>query len=398
MPDHSYFEELAALSAGGHLSRKEASDLREHLAGCLECRENAEAYREIVVSGLPLTRTAVSVQHERATASPDAGARDRFLARARHEGIHFSPEVETRTAPVRWSLAYRVAAALAFTTIIIGSAFFVPDISRRLASSGNVQQELDRIRQENARLTETLTARDQALTEQQQQLRTLQAQIDAAAKAGNDTRRDGAQAGFQLGQSRSLEARLLEELQNRDQQLAAAAEEIARINQLRVTDQATLDAQVTRLRDVSNQLRIARATVDMERELSAAGRDILELMAAKQLRVVDVRDTDASGRPSAAFARVFISEGRTIRIFAFDLNEGTAPPGGFQVWGEQVGDAKSVRSLGTLSIDDRTQNRWSLTIQNGAVVKDINSVFVTTSGRGSAPSGPRLLYAFLGRS
>jgi hypothetical protein len=49
-------------------------------------------------------------------------------------------------------------------------------------------------------------------------------------------------------------------------------------------------------------------------------------------------------------------------------------------------------------VDDRGQNRWSMTIQNADVVKDINSVFVTTSGSASAPDGPRLLYAFLGRS
>jgi hypothetical protein len=238
------------------------------------------------------------------------------------------------------------------------------------------------------------------LTAQQEQLRKLQAQLDTVTKATNDSRRDSDQAGFQLGQSRSAEARLLEELQNRDKQLAAAAEEIAHINQLRVTDRAALDAQGARLREAFNQLRVATATIDVERELAAAGRDILELMAAKQLRVVDVRDTDASGRPSTAFARVFISESRTIRIFAFDLNEGgtAGAPRRFQVWGEQVGDAKSVRSLGILDVDDRTQNRWSLTIQDAAVVKDINSVFVTTSGRGSAPGGQRLLYAFLGRS
>jgi hypothetical protein len=311
--------------------------------------------------------------------------------------VRFSPEVgtETRKPPVRWSVAYRVAAGLAFAAILVGSAFYLPGMSRRIASGGDVQ-ELDRVRQENARLTEAMATRDQELAGQQEQLRKLQTQLDAAAKLASSGRPETAQPGFQLGQSRSLEARLLEELQNRDQQLAAAAEEINRINQLRTTDQAALDAQGTRLRDVLNQLRIAKATVDVERELAAAGRDILELMAAKQLRVVDVRDTDTSGRPSQSFARVFITEER-IRIFAFDLTEGTGAPARFQVWGEQLGDAKSVRSLGTLSIDDRTQNRWSLTIQN-ATVKDINSVFVTTSGRGNAPDGARLLYAFLGRS
>jgi hypothetical protein len=109
-----------------------------------------------------------------------------------------------------------------------------------------------------------------------------------------------------------------------------------------------------------------------------------------------VRDTDANGKPGAAFARVFVTEGQTMRIFAFDLNEGRqAGPMRFQVWGETAGGGGIPRSLGVLQIDDRTQNRWSLTVPNAPVVKDLTSVFVTVSGQGAAPQGPRLLYAFL---
>src|SRR5262249_36841622 len=154
------------------------------------------------------------------------------------------------------------------------------------------------------RLNETLTSRDRELADQQAALQKLQAQLAGTARS---SARQNDQPGFQLGQSRSFEARLLEEIQNRDKQLAAAAEEISRINQLRVTDRAAPDAEGPRLKEALNQRRIARATIDVERELAATGRDIMTLMAAKQLRVVDVRDTDASGQPSAAFARVFIT-------------------------------------------------------------------------------------------
>jgi len=286
---------------------------------------------------------------------------------------------------------YQVAAGLVLAAAAIGSALYIPGAARQLASGAHVQEELDRAKQENARLAETLTARDQTLKTQEEQLRRLQAQLGTAARVGNAG--PGADApGVQLGQSRSQEARLLEELRNRDQQLAAATEEIDRINRLRVTDRAALDAQSVRLRQAFDQIRVATATVAMERELSSAGRDILDLMSAKQLRVVDVRDTDAAGRPSAAFARIFVSEGRSIRIFAFDLNEGRR----FDVWGEQAGAAKTVRRLGSLDVDDRTQNRWSFTVQNADAVRDINSVFVTVATRAGAADGPRLLYAFLG--
>ena len=389
MPDHTSLELLAVLAAGGHLSEAEHAELRAHLATCAQCRHDARVYNAIVSSGLPLARDAGALENGTGTATPLPGARERFLARARGEGAEFSadvvaPPVEQLAVVPNWPL--RMAAGLVLAAAAVGTALYIPGAARQ-------QQELDRARQENARLATTLTERDQTLQAQAEQLRQLQTRLDTAGQTGNPSTPGAELPGVQLGQSRSQEARLLEELQNRDKQLAAATEEIDRINRLRVTDRAALDAQSVRLRQAFDQIRIANATIAMERELSTAGRDILDLMAAKQLRVVDVRDTDAAGRPSQAFARIFVSEGRSIRIFAFDLNEGRR----FEVWGEQAGAVRTVRSLGVLDVDDRSQNRWSLAIQNAEALRNINSVFVTAAARsGSAPDGPRLLYAFLG--
>jgi hypothetical protein len=393
MSDHLYYEELTALAAGGHLSQEEQAALRGHAATCSECRRSIEEYRELVVSALPLTRdtTAETI----AGAPPQPGARDRFLARARRDGLHFSPEVDDRETGRPRRLGSRTFAVLAAAAAVIFlAALTIPQFMRRLPSRAEARQETERLRIENAELGTRLTAREQDLAAQQNQLRHLQTQLDAAVKNASALRRDSQLQGVKLGQSTSQTAQLLGELENRDKQLASASEEIARINQLHLTDRAALEAQRVKLREAFDQVRIATATVDLERQMAAAGKDILNLVLAKQLRVVDVRDTDANGRPSAAFARVFVSEGTSIKIVAFDLNDA----GGrrFQVWGEQLGNAKSVRNLGVLGLDDRTQNRWSLTIQNAAAVKDINSVFVTASPRAVTPDGSRLLYAYLG--
>ena len=66
---------------------------------------------------------------------------------------------------------------------------------------------------------------------------------------------------------------------------------------------AAVVEQQTRITDLSNKLRIASATLDMERQLVASGKDFPELMAARQLHVIDVRDTDANGNRSKAFGR-----------------------------------------------------------------------------------------------
>jgi hypothetical protein len=400
MTDHQHYEELTALAAGGHLSEEESADLLAHLQVCAKCKDDARAYRDLVVSGLPLTRDAVTAERETADSRAPAGARERFLRRAMSEGVRFSSDVHVEDEPARAKRfpGYRLVAGLAAAAAVI-AALYVPQLARQGSVGTAAQRELDQVKRENAQLTERLTARDTELAAQQELLRKVRSELDTAVKTVAGLRRDNQLKGQRLGQSTVQTAQLVDELENRDKQLALATEEINRINQLRVTDRAALDSHRMRLREISNQLRIADATIEMERQLSAAGRDLRELMLARQLRVVDVRDTDASGRPNQAFARVFISEGQSIRIFAFDLIQGReAGPGRFQVWGEQLGNSSSLRNLGTLEVDDRRQNRWSLTLQNADAVKNISSVFVTAANRGGAPDGPRLLYVHLGQA
>ena len=57
-------------------------------------------------------------------------------------------------------------------------------------------------------------------------------------------------------------AQLLEETRNQEKLLAEARGEAARINQLRINDEASLVEQQTRINELSNKLRIASATLD----------------------------------------------------------------------------------------------------------------------------------------
>jgi len=87
-----------------------------------------------------------------------------------------------------------------------------------------------------------------------------------------------------------------------------------------------------RLREVSNKLRTASATLDMERQLGA----------------IDIHDTDPTGNPSKAFGRVFLIEGKFLTFYAFDLNEDTvlSAKRSFQVWAVPETGKNSARSLG----------------------------------------------------
>ena len=69
-------------------------------------------------------------------------------------------------------------------------------------------------------------------------------------------------------------AQLLDESRDQEKLLAEAKDEAARSSQLRLNDEASLVEQQTRITELSNKLRIASATLDMERQLAAAGKDV----------------------------------------------------------------------------------------------------------------------------
>src|SRR3974377_87163 len=115
--EHSRYEELAALCAGGYLSAEELQELREHALTCGECRQSEEDFAAIVECGLPLTQGPVREFYDKMKFKPSEGARERFRERARSEGIRFSPQIE-RPSPgpgkrVGFVAAIAAASALA---------------------------------------------------------------------------------------------------------------------------------------------------------------------------------------------------------------------------------------------------------------------------------------------
>lgn len=123
-------------------------------------------------------------------------------------------------------------------------------------------------------------------------------------------------------------------------------------------------------------------------------------MASRQLHVIDVRDTDPNGNLSPAFGRVFLTEGKALTFYAFDLNEDNVASAkrSFQVWATTESGKNSARKLGLLRVDAKARGRWVLKVENPDLVKAISSVFVTVEPAPNAqePSGQKMLYAYLG--
>jgi hypothetical protein len=400
MVDHSHYEELAALEAGGLLSEAEQIELREHTKNCPECLKTEEEFKELVRSGLPLTVKRVREITDKIKARPDTGMRPRFLQRARLEGIVFSPGVKGSIWHQAKPGGFALATATILATVLIAVVLYRGYRHPAWGELMQAQQQVDGLKRENSTLAASLSQLNDSLVAGQREIQNLRAELGNATTTAENLRRNTEQARGEAERSSSRNAQLLEEARNQEQLLAQARDEAARISQLRLNDDASLVQQELRIADLSNKLRIASATLDMERQLAAAGKDVRELMAARQLHVVDVHDTDSSGKPSRAFGRVFFTEGKSLTFYGFDLNEDRRIDAkrSFQVWAVPEADKNSARSLGFLRADSKAQGRWVLKVDNPELLREISSTFVTVeSGAGGKhPSGQKMLYAYLG--
>ena len=402
MGDHEHFEELAALSAGGFLSNQELAELREHSKVCTECQKSEQQFSEVFRSGLPLTAGPFGEFLRQRKTVIDDGVRDRFLARARAEGVTFSPEV-SRAAPVQRSFrtfgGAMAAAAALILVALLGSGAYKRAITWRTAES---QETISRLERQNAVLNQSVAELNHSVAAQQSEIQKLQGKLGVAARTSENLREENEQERSQVERASSQTVAFPAELESRNKQLEQARSEIDRINKLHIDDEASLVAQQVRIAELSDQLRVASATLDMERQLAAAGKDIRELLTARQLHVIDVRDIDANGKAGRAFGRIFVTEGKSLTFYAFDLSDDRANDSKrrYEVWGSQMAKGAAPQRLGFFYVDNMAQRRWALKVSDPKLIEEVSSVFVTVEpAAGSAtPTSHPILYANLGRA
>jgi hypothetical protein len=182
--------------------------------------------------------------------------------------------------------------------------------------------------------------------------------------------------------------------------LASAQQDAARRDAHANELQATLVANNIRISNLSDELAERSAALEKTQQLLALNRDVTNLMAERNLHVVDVVDTDVRGKDRPAFGRIFFAEGKSLEFYAYDLNETKLQKANYQyrVWAKQEGGDKQVRSLGIFYSDDKAQRRWVFRCNDKKVLSVIDSVFVTLEPVDSDPAhpkGPNLMYAYL---
>jgi hypothetical protein len=398
MPTHDQFEELCALACAGEISTDDAKLLEQHLDQCGACRNVFADLSEIHAQWLP-------AHHEHSSVPPDHAdwrLRQRVLKRVRSEGAYFS-EAALRALPTRAlppiyrqvvSLAAAVLVSIALGIWIGNHASRIkyrasveikePQVNRRSEISSVLKEQLLQNEQTRIAVEEQLRSAQGEAARLRKQLEEKEAGLMASKESNQAAENALADVRREMESARAKETSLRAELEN----VKAGNEAVA------VVQQKEIEALNSKLADKSSSL-------DRERDMLSAGREIRDLIAARNLHIIDVYDTNGEGKTSRAFGRVFYTEGKSLVFYAYDLtaHQGNAAKLAFYVWGKRDGAPQDVKSLGRMSKDDQAQKRWALTITDPKALAEIDSVFVTLepSENGvTKPSGKPLLSAFLG--
>jgi hypothetical protein len=405
MPKHRYFEELCALVSLGELSRSDCAKLDAHLADCSACRKREAEYAHVhqLTTAPAEIESVIESSRDRAKAAMWVGIAAVDEERARAAAIQPTPKLRPP-----WPLW---AGALAGTmTIVLGVFWLGMRYERALhvnqiAYIAPLAHGASETVSHSAPAAPPNSASDPGL---KTQLATLASNLEAEQTRNQDLTQKLASDDQALSQAAAARAALQQEI---DQQAAAVkttqAEleakktELEQAQAANSSDGATIAGLQLQVRNLSGQLDTQTASLDRERDLLSHGREIRDIIGARNLHIIDVYDTDTQGATTKPFARAFYTEGKSLVFYAYDLPERRAEEGKFSyvAWGEANGNKATVRKIGILFHDDQTQRRWSLNFADPQVLREIDSVFITlerNDGDVNQPKGKRMLTAYLG--
>lgn len=426
MPTHAHFEELCVLATSGQLCASESDALNEHLLECDNCRAFLKDAHFISDRVIPK-----ALQTPRGEVRVPAGIRERFLELAKKEGlqIHAGPPVASEEVPVEaepvaalaspsrrfldlhillgtippwrtWAVgasacvAFFALGAMIGTSYLAGSHKGTTDAAASPSSTAQAAPAPDI----NHERVQVLTAEHDQLTRQiadlASQLKTVQREkkeVEASLQqqlsvAQSEAARDHDALAQQTVSLNARAVDLQSQLDTARQQESLADADLKNARAKTVEYSARLDL-------LQSQLRNQEAPLPSADEVSS-------LVAARNLHIIDVYDSNTTGQRQRAFGRVFYVEGRSLVFYAYDLAATHAQKNiTFHLWGEKAGSKETTLSLGVLHDDDPKERRWALTLDDPKVLAKINSVYVTAetaSKQSDAPRGPRVLYAYFG--
>jgi hypothetical protein len=342
--------------------------------------------------------------------------RQATLEKVANEGFHISPEamagrVDRRTratewlGDVFWSMRARLSQVTIVATLlavgVVGVVFLRHDAARRhqverLASSlYEAQNDAGRLKQrlDDAGDPKSGTKPDASLQQQLNAAHEYSAQLDAEHQ--RDIRSLRA-LEVSVAKLESEKASAVQDAQKKESELTTLRGQMEALRVDASQKESELVAQQYRVSELSDQLSAQKVALDHEQQMLAEGRDIRDVMGARNLHIIDVHDQTAHGE-SRPFGRIFLTEGKRLIFYAYDLDSANLKNASFQAWGQRADGGRAAMNLGIFYIDDQKQSRWTLKVEDPNLLNAIDSVFVTVEPHGGTkkPSGKKLMYAYL---
>ncbi len=336
------------------------------------------------------------------------GMGQRFVARAHTEGIDISEGVKPK--PRDSSSHYRLrlvttGAAAATVVLLVSFVIFRAKLLTRSSDDSRAVTATIALPSSPSPSPHSESATEsrvnQDLIAAQKQLSSMDAMLKAQRAELESWKNNNRELASQLAQTQQQNAAFERERGEQDtriKQLEAASENAKSDNE---TKAAVIATEENQLRTLEKKLAEQSEALKQQQALTTKGSDVRDLVVARNLHIIDVHDRDGNGKPQRTFGRIFYTEGKSLIFYAYDLADPHKLDAkvSFHVWGERLGSAKPIRSLGVLHNDDASDGRWVLTFDDPQVLAQIDSVFVTAEPSqklAKEPHGERILFAFLG--
>jgi uncharacterized coiled-coil protein SlyX len=439
LPLHRRYERYCSLAATGQLGGPEMFELNEHIASCRSCGEFLESVTQVSVQAMPLLAENRSPL---ADMEPPSGIRARFLSRLAAEQVNPGADTIPRAATVlhrpfallpteragagdtREALGLsadlslrqhrsvfsvlRLAAVLIACALVGLTGFYYGKRTVRPAAMQAAQ-----IIPSSVPLVQRTDTHDDSgrMNELQRQKAALEGQLKELNQKLSSSQGEQQLLRDQLGAANEKLASLNQQIvtaqsqratdQDAKNQVAILQSEVDRLNQRIAQSEVKVAIEKQTTEELTVKLETAESDIRRERELKSAKSEMGDVVAARNLHIVDVYDADTSGRKQRAYGRVFYVEGKSLLFYAYDLNDPRQFKKNvvFYVWGGKAGVKEVTHSLGILHKDDDGQSRWAMTFDDPKVLSQINSVFVTAESGNKqldAPHGKKVLYAYFG--
>jgi predicted nucleic acid-binding Zn-ribbon protein len=424
MSEHQQFVELCAHYTSGSISDEQLKQLDAHLEGCIDCRRALEEFQEVASMGLPsLAPDFAALSKDSDSEVTEDRAQRRLLARIENEISARLPSSVAVAAerPIIWSGAGVISLFRSARTLVPYAAAILLTASisvlsyhlgaRRMTNAAEpklkqIQTRADSLQIELTRISNERAALNSKLLESGRRVETLTSEVNsrlaeiAALKEQSGKLEDSATGEeAKRAASEADRANLNRKLLETEASLETAQKTLENARNERTADVVQVADLERRLNEASEVLKDRDQTIEQQRDLLAYDRDIRDLIGARDLYVAEVNDVDRNAETKAPFGRVFFTKGKSLIFYAYDLDKqpGLKRAAAFQAWGRRGTDFEQALPLGILYLDNSSNRRWVLRLDDPKTIAKIDAVFVTVEPKGGSqkPSSKPLLFAYL---